>query len=289
MNYKKSVGVRIFDACNVLLLTVLALAALYPLVYVFSASISDPKSVVMGEVILIPKKITLIAYQMVFELKTIWTAYGNTLFYSVFGVALSMIVTIGAAYALSKKRLMGRKLITLFIIFTMWFNAGMIPTYMNYRNLGLYNTRYGILLFAAASAYYMIILRTFFESIPESLEESAKLDGANDLCILWKIILPLSKPALFTVGFYFLVERWNGYFWSMLLLKDEGKLPLQVILKKLLIDVVNSSEMMDTSKVYSDATVIYATIMVAIVPILIVYPVIFKYFKAGALVGAVKE
>lgn len=289
MNRKKSVNIRVFDVCNVLLLTVLALAALYPLVFVFSASISDPKSVVMGEVVLLPKKITLIAYRMVFELKTIWTAYGNTLFYSVFGVALSMIVTIGAAYALSKKRLMGRKLITLFIIFTMWFNAGMIPTYMNYRNLGLYNTRAGILLFAAASAYYMIILRTFFETIPVSLEESAKLDGANDFCILTKISLPLSKPALFTVGFYFLVERWNGYFWSMLLLKDEGKLPLQVILKKLLIDVVNSSEMMDTSQVYSDATVIYATIMVAIVPILIVYPVIFKYFKAGALVGAVKE
>lgn len=289
MNRKKSVNIRVFDVCNVLLLTVLALAALYPLVFVFSASISDPKSVVMGEVVLLPKKITLIAYRMVFELKTIWTAYGNTLFYSVFGVALSMIVTIGAAYALSKKRLMGRKLITLFIIFTMWFNAGMIPTYMNYRNLGLYNTRAGILLFAAASAYYMIILRTFFETIPVSLEESAKLDGANDFCILTKISLPLSKPALFTVGFYFLVERWNGYFWSMLLLKDEGKLPLQVILKKLLLDVVNSSEMMDTSQVYSDATVIYATIMVAIVPILIVYPVIFKYFKAGALVGAVKE
>ena len=224
-----------------------------------------------------------------FTLEGFWLAYGNTVYYTLFGTIISLFVTAMGAYALSRKRLMARRFIGFMISLTMWFNAGMIPFYLNMKNFNLLNSRLGILIGFACSAFYVIILRSFFETIPDSLEESAKIDGASDFLIFRKVIVPLSMPALTTIGLYYAVERWNGYFWAMVLLTDIRKIPLQVLLKKLIVEM----EMMTggdfvTSTVMSKETVIYATIIVAAVPILIVYPFIQKYFEKGVMIGAVK-
>lgn len=286
----KSRGEKLFQAVNYILLGIIAVAALYPFVYVLSASISMPYNVTTGKVLLFPKGFNLGAYEAVLGNKDIWTAYGNTIFYTVAGTAVCMAFTICGAYALSKKRLRGRKLFTIFVTITMWFDAGMIPFYLNLRNLNLLNKRMGIIIAFACSAFNVILLRTNFESIPEELEEAAAIDGANNLQILG-LYLPLAKPALATVGLFYAIEKWNGYFWSMIVLTDKSKMPLQVLLKKMIVENDIQSEYtaaLDFSSTVSAETVTYATIIVSIVPILLVYPYIQKYFVKGMMVGAVK-
>lgn len=286
----KSRGEKIFKAVNYMLLGIIAIAALYPFVYVLSASISMPYNVTTGKVLLFPKGFTLEAYKEVLGNRDIWVAYGNTIYYTIIGTAVCMFFTICGAYALSKKRLRGRKLFTIFVTITMWFDAGMIPFYLNLRNLGLLNKRVGIIIAFACSAFNVILLRTNFESIPEELEEAAAIDGANDFQIL-KIFIPLAKPALATVGLFYAIEKWNGYFWSMIVLTDKNKMPLQVLLKKMIVENDIQSEFtaaLDFTSRISAETVTYATIIVSIVPILLVYPYIQKYFVKGMMVGAVK-
>jgi len=172
----------------------------------------------------------------------------------------------------------------------MWFNAGMVPTYLNFVGLNLLDTRTGIIIGFALSTFNVFILRTFFQSLPESLEESAKMDGANDWQILWKIILPLTKPALITIGLFYGVSRWNGYFWAMVLLKDENKIPLQVLLQKLIIEMnIEQQFSIVNAGIYSQETIIYATIIFSTLPIVILYPFLQKHFKKGAVVGSIKE
>lgn len=286
----KSRGEKIYQIVNHILLGIIALAALYPFVYVLSASISMPYNVTTGKVLLLPKGFSLEAYKEVLGNPEIWMAYANTIFYTVAGTTVCMLFTICGAYALSKKRLRGRKIFTIFVIITMWFDAGMIPFYLNLRNLGLLNSRWGIIIAFACSAFNVILLRTNFESIPDELEEAAAIDGANTLQIL-KIYLPLAKPALATVGLFYAIEKWNGYFWSMIVLTDKNKMPLQVLLKKMIVENDIQSEFtaaLDFSSKISAETVTYATIIVSIVPILLVYPSIQKYFVKGMMVGAVK-
>jgi len=218
-------------------------------------------------------------------------AYGNTVYYTVIGVAVSLLLTILGAYPLSKKRLKGRTAVTLLIAFTLFFQGGMIPTYLNFRDLHLLDTRLVIIIGFAVSTFYVIILRTFFQSIPEELEEAAKVDGGTDWKIMWKVYLPLSKPALATVGLFYAVSRWNGYFWAMILLRDQTKIPLQVLLQKTIVKMnvqETASRTVDTSLIYSQETIIYATIVVSIVPILVAYPFIQKYFTKGAMIGSLK-
>lgn len=281
---------KIFRVVNYMLLGIIAMAALYPFVYVLSASISMPYNVTTGKVLLFPKGFNLGAYKEVLGNPDIWMAYGNTIFYTVVGTFVCMFFTICGAYALSKKRLRGRKLITIFVTITMWFDAGMIPFYLNLRNLHLLNSRWGIIIAFACSAFNVILLRTNFEAIPDELEEAAAIDGANDFQIL-KLYLPLAKPALATVGLFYAIEKWNGYFWSMLVLTDKNKMPLQVLLKKMIVENDLQSEYaaaLDFAATVSAETVTYATIIVSIVPILLVYPFIQKYFVKGMMVGAVK-
>ncbi len=195
------------------------------------------------------------------------------------------------AYALSKERLPLRKFFTLMAIFTMWFNAGMIPLYMTFRDFNLLNTRTAIILGFAVNTYNLIIMKSFFEQVPKSLEEAAFIDGANNLKIFARIFLPLSKPALATVGMFYAVTRWNGYFWAMNLLQDDNKVPLQVLLKKLIVDrVANETEaaIVTADSLASPTTVIYAIIIIAIIPMMVAYPFVQKYFKKGATIGAVK-
>ncbi|AZB42478.1 carbohydrate ABC transporter permease [Bacillus sp. FJAT-42376] len=289
---KKSRSERLTDILIYGFLTLLAVACIYPFIYVFSASISSAQAVISGEVILLPKDITFLSYFKVLEDPAIWTAYGNTIFYTVAGTAVNLVFTICGAYPLSKKRLRGKALIAFFIAFTMWFQAGIIPTYLNFKELGLLDTRTGILIGFAISTFLVFILRSFFQSIPDSLEESAKVDGANDLQILMKIYLPLSKPALVTVGLFYAVARWNGYFWAMVLLNDEGKIPLQVMLKKLIVEMTVSEQVLSAGDVmmeFSRETIIYATIFISILPIIIVYPFLQKYFVKGTMLGGIKE
>jgi putative aldouronate transport system permease protein len=195
------------------------------------------------------------------------------------------------AYPLSKSRLRGRKGFTLYAVFTMWFAAGMIPLYMTFKDYGLLNTRTAIIVGFAMDAYNMIILKSFFEQVPQSLEEAAFIDGANNWKILTKIYVPLSKPALATIGLFSMVGRWNGYFWAMTLLRDDNKMPLQVLLKKLVVDReanMNDAAIITPDSLTSPTTVIYATIVIGIIPMLAIYPYVQKYFKAGLTLGAVK-
>lgn len=287
----ESRGEKIFKIINNILLGIMALVALYPFVYVLSASISMPHNVTTGKVLLFPIGLTFAAYKEVLGNPDIWMAYGNTIFYTIAGTMLNMFFTICGGYALSKKRLRGRKIFTIFVTLTLWFDAGMIPFYLTLRDLGLLNTRIGILIAFACNAFKVILLRTNFEAIPEELEESAKVDGATDLQILTRIYLPLVKPALATVGLFYAIEKWNGYFWSMIILTDKKKIPLQVLLKKMIVENDLQSEYaaaLDFTSTISAETITYATIIVSIIPIIIVYPYIQKYFVKGMMVGAVK-
>lgn len=287
---RRSFGEKLFGAANTVFMLMLCFVTIYPLWYVIIASISDPLAVSTGAVTFLPKGFEPASFNKVFAMRNLWIAYGNTVFYSVIGTIISMVLTVLGAYALSKRRLKGRKVLMLFVLITMWFHAGMMPTFLNFKDLHLENSRLGILLCGAIDTFFVVLMRTFFESVPDSMEESAKIDGAKDVRILASIYLPLSVPALATLTMYYFVGRWNSYFWSMLLLKDQDKIPLQVLLKRLIVQVsYNVNEAVDMSaSVMTEQTVVYATIVVAVIPMLVLYPFIQKFFVKGIMVGAIK-
>ncbi len=287
----ESKGEKIFNITMIILGIIITIVVLYPIYYTFIASISKPLYVEDGTVIFLPKGVNFQSYVEAFKTPNIWGAYANTFFYTIFGVIFNMFLTTTMAYALSKKRLLFRKFWTLFTVFTMWFSAGMIPLYLTFRDYNLLNTRTAIIIGFGINTYNLIIMKSFFEQLPESLEEAAFIDGANNIKIFAKIFLPLSKPALATVGMFYAVNRWNGYFWPMNILQDDSKMPLQVLLKKLIVDrVANETEaaIITSGSMTSPTTVIYAIIIFAIIPIIIVYPFVQKYFKTGVTLGAVK-
>lgn len=270
---------------------IISFVALYPVYYVLIASFSRPFFVESGDVIFWFKGFNFESYRDAFAKDGIWVAYANTIFYTVFGVIVNMVFTTTMAYALSKKRLPFQKFFILMTIFTMWFSAGIIPLYMTFVDLGLLNTRTSLIVGFAINTYNLIILKSFFEQVPKSLEEAAHIDGASNLHIFWNVYLPLSKPALATVGMFYAVTRWNGYFWAMNLLKEDSKIPLQVLLKKLIVDrVANETEagIVTMESLSSQTTVIYAIIIIAIIPMAIAYPFVQKYFKKGAVLGSIK-
>ena len=287
----ESKGERVFNVTMIILGIIITLVVLYPIYYTFIASISKPLYVENGSVMFLPKGINFESYKKAFTTPNIWVAYGNTFFYTIFGVLFNMVLTTTMAYALSKKRLIFRKFWVLFTVFTMWFSAGMIPLYLTFRDYHMINSRLSIILGFGINTYNLIIMKSFFEQLPESLEEAAFIDGANNLTIFAKIYMPLSKPALATVGMFYAVNRWNGYFWPMNLLQDDSKMPLQVLLKKLIVDRVANeaeAEIITSLSTTSPTTVIYAIIIFAIIPIIVVYPFVQKYFKTGMTLGAVK-
>ncbi len=287
----QSRGEKIFNVAMIVIGIIISLVALYPLYYTLIASVSKPLFVEDGSVMFAPKSLTFESYRQAAAKPGIWVAYANTIFYTVAGVLVNMFFTTTMAYALSKKRLGFRKFFTLFTVFTMWFSAGLIPLYMTFRDYGLLNTRSSIIFGFAVNTYNLIILKSFFEQVPESLEEAAFMDGASNLRIFTTIYLPLSKPALATVGMFYAVNRWNSYFWAMNLIRDDDKMPLQVLLKKLIVDrVANETEaaIITHESMSSPTTVIYAIIILAIIPMMIAYPFVQKYFKSGLTIGAVK-
>jgi putative aldouronate transport system permease protein len=280
-----------FGRVNAWLLLIFVISTLYPIIYVLSVSISSGAAVTEGRVFLLPHDLNFTAYLHVFEDTLFWTSYANTFFYTIVGTLTSLAFTLPGAYALSKKRLRGRRVIGFFIAFTMWFHAGMIPFYLNMRDLGMLDSRLGIIIGFAVSAFNLILMRNYFESISPSFEEAARMDGANDLQILWKVFIPLSKPAIATVALLCAIGRWNGYFWSMVLLRTEDKIPLQVYLKKTIIDVSVNEEFAGAlvGSAYSLETVIAAIIVLSMIPVLLLYPFVQKYFTKGVMLGGVKE
>ena len=289
---RSTLGEKTYVAVCYFIILIMCVLTLYPFIYLVSASFSSATSVMKNEVFLFPKHFTLRAYQVVFKYKGIWVAYLNTIFYTVAGTLLSLTLSIFAAYPMSKKRWALKKPMSLFVTFTMWFGGGMIPFYLTMKNLNLLDSRLGILLYPAISAFYVIIFRTHFESLPLALEESAKIEGANDFQILVRIMLPLSKPILAAIALYYAIDRWNSYFWEMLLLNDDMKVPVQVLLQRI---IINSQLGQDIAKALSPGeatipnTIKYAAIMITTLPIITIYPFLQKYFVSGALVGSVKE
>lgn len=272
-------------------ITLFALTTIYPFWYVIAASLSSGDAVQQGRVFFAPVEFTMNAYKEVMSDSMIPRAYLNSFIYTASGTLVSILLTISAAYPLSKARLKGRTFLTLFIAFTMWFGAGTIPIYLNFRSLNLLNNPLAIIIGFAVTPFYVIILRTYFQGIPDSLEEAAKIDGASDIYTMIKIYLPLSVPSIMTLVLYYMVQKWNGYFWAMVLLTDEELIPLQVLLTKLITEMQAAEELvkvMDIDTNYNRETIIYATIVVAVVPMLIVYPFIQKYFVKGVMVGSIK-
>lgn len=292
MVIKQSRGEKAFDVINVLIMLFLVVVTLYPLIHVALASVSDSTEIMAHRgLLLAPKGFSLEAYRTVFMNPSIVLGYRNTLFVLIVGVGFNVIMTAFAAYVLSRKNVYWNNLIMFIIVFTMFFHGGLIPFYLTVRGVSLTNSLWGLIIPFAVNTFNLIIMRTSFLAIPDSIEESAKLDGANHYTILFRIIIPLSLPVVSVMILYYGVDKWNAWFYASIFLKDRNLFPLQVILREILI--VNDTSSMSTSAAAMDKytvgeTIKYAAIMVATLPILFVYPFLQKYFVKGVMVGAVK-
>ncbi|MEC0258849.1 carbohydrate ABC transporter permease [Paenibacillus lautus] len=288
----RSVGEKLFDVINYVLLTVITLCTLYPLIYVLFASLSDPTRYMQHSGILWkPLDMTFNAYRLVFDNPMIIQGYLNTFLIVSGGLVLNITLTAFGAYALSRKGLRYRKQLMLFIVFTMFFSGGLIPLYFTVKGLELTNTLWSLIIPQAISAFNLIIMRTAFEAVPDSLEESAKIDGANEFVILFRIMMPLCMPVIAVMLLYYGVSHWNSWFQAMIYLQDRSLYPLQLVLRELLL--LNDASSMASGASGGEVAVIgetlkHATIIVATVPILLVYPFLQKYFVKGALIGAIK-
>lgn len=287
---------KIFDIVNVIIMIILIIVFAWPLWFVLIASISSPREVWLGNVLLFPKNITVLSYEKLLAYKNIWVGYGNTIFYTIVGTLMNLVLTVCCAYPLSRKDFMPRRILLLLFMFTMYFSGGMIPRYLIVNRLGLLNTRWAMIIPNVISVYNMVIVRTYFiNSIPNELQEAAFLDGANSAQYLFKVVLPLSKPVLAVIGLYYGVEHWNDFYSALLYIYDESLLPLQSFLRDLLMTsklALDTSNGMDATAIEAQAqlaeTLKYSTIIVAAIPILCVYPFIQKFFVKGVMIGSVK-
>ena len=284
-----SPGRRAFVIINTIVLLLVSAIMLYPAIYVIAASFSEETAILRGDVFLIPVRAHVKAYQKVFVYPMLWQSYRNTLIYTFLGTAINLVLTVFGAWALSQKKMVGRRFLTLMCTFTMFFGGGMIPTFLVVKGLGLLNTIWAILLPGAVSTYNMILMRTFFRQIPESLVEAAELDGCRDFGVLFRIVLPLSLASLMTSGMFYAVGHWNSYFPAVMYLTTNKELnPLQIILRQvvLLNEIVENAS--STENVMAEG-IKYATIVVAMLPMLCIYPFVQRYFVKGVMVGSVKE
>ncbi len=273
-------------------LTLFSLSVLIPFLNIIAVSLSSDRAVVSGGVSIYPIGFTLKAYELVIKSASIFRTYGNTVYVTTAGTVLAITGTMLAAYPISKKDLAGRKWITLLMTLTLWFSGGMIPTFLVVKNVGLYNTLPALFVPGMISAFNVIIMRNFFEALPAEMEESALVDGANDLNILIQIYIPLSKPVLATVTLWVAVALWNDFMSPLIYLQDYSKYTLQLILREIVLknttlDMLGGAVQDETTKVLSDC-IKYASIMFTTLPILMVYPFLQKYFVKGVLIGAVK-
>lgn len=278
---------KIFDKFNIILLLAIAMLTLYPLWREISLSLSSMTEAMKGGAFLYPKEFTLSAYKSVFSGDYLWLAYKNTIFTTVVGTSLSVLFTSMIAYSLSKSNLPGKKIILTLVIFTMLFSGGLIPTYLVVKNLHLINSLWSLVLIDMITAYNTFIMLSFFRSIPKEIEESAFIDGANPIVTFFYIVLPLSKPVLATIALWVGVALWNNFFNAMIYLNDTSKFTLQLLLR----NIISGQEMMKmTGEIVNSSTesVIGATIVLSILPIICVYPFLQKYFVTGVMIGSVK-
>lgn len=285
---------RLFVAVNAGALGLIGLVAFFPLYYVFIVSFTAPSEYIRGGVILFPKQWSLDSYKYLMSTGAFLRAIGNSTFLTVVGTALSLLVTSGLAYAISRRRLMGRRVMMLLILLTTLFNPGIIPPYVLVRDLHLINSIWSLILPVLSSGWYVLLMKGFFDSIPTSLEEAARIDGCNDISVWFRVILPLSLPSMAAFGLFYAVAYWNTFFTALLYINDFTKQPLQVLLQNMLIDASTASggaaamEMMSEQRIPPE-TLKMAAVVIATVPILLVYPLLQKHFAKGAMVGSVKE
>jgi putative aldouronate transport system permease protein len=285
----------IFKILAYTFLTIFAICCLYPFIYAISSAISGTDAVDQGRVILLPIDPQFKAFMYTFKEKKFWLCYSNTLFLTLFGTLFSMFISIFGAYALSKARLPFGRALNFLLVFTMWFSAGLFATKLNYDNtrnffqsIGIMDDKWLVVIAMGVNAYNIILLRNGFQGVPKEIEEAALVDGANEFQIANKVYIPMSKATIATVALFYGISRWNGYFWAAQVISDEYQFPLQVYIKQFL--TANSNvDSRPTYDGFSVTSVFYCLIVCAIIPIIIIYPFIQKYFAAGVNLGGVKE
>ena len=296
MKRKLETSELIFKILSYLFLTVFAICCVYPFLYAISAAISGRDMVEKGLIVLFPKDVQFKAFADMFNNNLFWNAYSNTLFITFYGTLWAMGVSILGAYALSKKRLLFRKTFNFFLVFTMWFSAGLVPQYINYLNtrdvfhsFGITDDKWLVVIAMGMAAMNIILLRNAFEGVPSEIEEAAIVDGATEMQVLTKVYLPMSKSTIATVALFFAISRWNGYFWANQMLTNYNEHPLQVFIRRKLLEYQDTEAMTGWNEIYATDSAIYALIVCSIIPILIIYPFIQKYFAKGVNMGGVKE
>lgn len=290
----ESRGDRIFSMINYFILILVTIVVMYPLLFVLSASFSDPQAVLRGEMLLWPKGVNFNSYLKIFQNKDIINGFTNTLIYTTLGTFINLVMTILAAYPLSRKDFVGRNAIMALLVFTMFFSGGLIPTYLLIKNLGMLNTLWVMIIPNAVSIWNIIIMRTFFQqSIPGELQEAATIDGCSNIKILTRMILPLSMPIIAVTILFYAVGHWNAFFNALLYLSDKEKFPLQLILREILIqgqtsDMVKMSTESAIKQQREVEGIKYAVLVVANIPVLVLYPFLQRYFVKGVMIGAIK-
>lgn len=284
----------VFDCVMYGLAVLLVIVALYPMYFIVIASISDPNLVARGDILLLPRGITLAGYRHLLSMGNLWTGYGNTILYTLVGTMIMLGVNIPVAYVLSRKDLVGRRLFTLFFIFPMFFGGGLIPTYLLVNSLGMVNTFWALLIPGAMSVYNMIITRTFFQNgVPHELLEASQIDGCSDARYFFSILLPLSQAVISVISLYYAVAHWNSYFSALIYIRDKQLQPLQLILRSILLSTrVSLNEFEDPDllegKIGLEFLVKFALIVVSSAPIMCLYPFVQKFFAKGVMLGSVK-
>lgn len=286
---KKSIGSRVFDVINITLLILIALSTFYPFWDSFIVSFSSLKSYLSSPIHLWPSEWSFTSYKYMFAKKELWVSYGNSLFVTIVGTFINMIITIMTAYVLSKKDLKGHRVIMFLIVFTMMFSGGIIPTYIIVKNLKLMNSLWSLILPTAVSTTNLIIMRNFFNSFSQSLEEAAMIDGCTEVGVLFRIVIPTSKPAITTIALFYAVDHWNDFFSAILYIYDRDKWPLQLFLRSMLFESDAAYSSGGDSLFLLGQPMKMAAVMLATIPIMCVYPFFQKHFTKGVMLGAVKE
>lgn len=296
MKRKLEISELIFKIISYLLLTVFAICCVYPFLYAISAAISGRQAVEYGQIVLFPKDIQFEAFESMFTNNMFWNSYTNTLFLTFYGTLWAIGVSILGAYALSKKRLLFRKTFNFFLVFTMWFSAGLVPQYLNYLDtkdvfnaIGITDDKWLVVIAMGMAAMNIILLRNAFEGVPSEIEEAAIVDGATEMQVLTNVYLPMTKSTIATVALFFAISRWNGYFWANQMISKEYSKPLQVFIKNKVAEYTDPDFLSFWTESYHPDSVVYALIVCSIIPILVIYPFIQKYFAKGTNVGGVKE
>ncbi|GIP33323.1 carbohydrate ABC transporter permease [Paenibacillus sp. J2TS4] len=290
----QSTGDKMVEVIINLLLAIVSIIVLYPLLFVLSASVSNPEDVLNGEIWLLPKSLSFTGYEKIFQNKEILTGYVNTIMYTLVGTAINLAMTVMAAYPLSRPNFAGKHVITAIMVFTLFFSGGLIPTYLIVKQLGMVNSFWALVIPNAVSVWNIIIMRTFFQSsIPGEIQESAAIDGCSNLQILWKIVLPLSMPIIAVMILFYSVGHWNAYFNALIYLSDRDKYPLQLFLREILIqgqmeEMVNAGDESHAKTLMEAEAIKYAIVVVANLPVLLLYPFLQKYFVKGVMIGALK-